>query len=177
MSSSAITDLSKVRNIGISAHIDSGKTTLTERILFYTGLIHKMGEVHDGNTVTDWMSQEKERGITITSAAITCFWKQAKDGLFKSYPDIPHRINIIDTPGHVDFSYEVSRSLAACEGALLLRRFAHGAAQRSAQQETTPSPSEARRPLGHAGAPARQGTPGLPCPADGAYLQQPGLPR
>ena len=101
--------LERTRNIGIAAHIDAGKTTTTERILFYTGLIHKMGEVHDGNTVTDWMSQEKERGITITSAAITCFWKQAKDGLFKSYPDIPHRINIIDTPGHVDFTAEVER--------------------------------------------------------------------
>ena len=92
------------RNIGIAAHIDAGKTTTTERILFYTGLCHKIGEVHDGNTVTDWMEQERERGITITSAATTCFWNQALDGTEKLWPNIEHRINIIDTPGHVDFT-------------------------------------------------------------------------
>src|SRR5580704_13320194 len=90
--------LEKYRNIGIAAHIDAGKTTVTERILFYTGISHKIGEVHEGETTTDWMKQEKERGITITSAAITCSWKD-------------YQINIIDTPGHVDFTIEVGRSL------------------------------------------------------------------
>mgnify|MGYP002063796537 CR=1 FL=1 len=100
-------DLAKIRNIGISAHIDSGKTTTTERILFYSGRIYRMGDVDDGNTVTDWMEQERERGITITSAATSATWNG-------------HQISLIDTPGHIDFTYEVSRSLAACEGALLL---------------------------------------------------------
>src|SRR6201988_311515 len=94
--------LERTRNIGIAAHIDAGKTTTTERILFYTGLIHKIGDVDDGNTVTDWMEQERERGITITSAAVTCYWTQKKEeGLSKSLAGIGHRINIIDTPGHV----------------------------------------------------------------------------
>ncbi|MDD3149809.1 MAG: elongation factor G, partial [Candidatus Gastranaerophilales bacterium] len=97
------TKLDKVRNIGIAAHIDAGKTTTTERILFYTGNIHKIGEVHEGTAVTDWMEQERERGITITSAAVTSFWKD-------------HQINIIDTPGHVDFTIEVERSMRVLDG-------------------------------------------------------------
>ncbi len=111
--------LEKTRNIGIAAHIDAGKTTLTERILFYTGMIHKIGEVHEGTTVTDWMEQERERGITITSAATTCFWKQLKhDGVVKLYEDQKMRVNIIDTPGHVDFTAEVERSLRVLDGAI-----------------------------------------------------------
>jgi elongation factor G len=106
-----ITPIERYRNIGIMAHIDAGKTTTTERILFYTGISHKMGEVHDGNAVMDWMAQEQERGITITSAATTTFWK----GMDQSYPE--HRINIIDTPGHVDFTIEVERSLRVLDGA------------------------------------------------------------
>src|SRR5471032_2730846 len=103
--------LERTRNIGIAAHIDAGKTTLTERILFYTGMIHKIGEVHEGTTVTDWMEQERERGITITSAATTCFWEQKKhEGVLKQFEDIMMRVNIIDTPGHVDFTAEVERS-------------------------------------------------------------------
>ncbi|HJS38827.1 MAG TPA: elongation factor G [Burkholderiales bacterium] len=108
------TPIERYRNIGISAHIDAGKTTTTERILFYTGVSHKMGEVHDGAAVMDWMEQEQERGITITSAATTCFWK----GMDQSYPE--HRINIIDTPGHVDFTIEVERSMRVLDGACMV---------------------------------------------------------
>jgi elongation factor G len=115
--------LERTRNIGIAAHIDAGKTTTTERILFYTGLIHRIGDVDDGNTVTDWMEQERERGITITSAAVTCFWTQkstkpGEDGLYKAFRDVAHRINIIDTPCHVDFTAEVERSMRVLDGAV-----------------------------------------------------------
>lgn len=108
------TPIERYRNIGISAHIDAGKTTTTERILFYTGVSHKIGEVHDGAATMDWMEQEQERGITITSAATTCFWK----GMDKSFPE--HRINIIDTPGHVDFTIEVERSMRVLDGACMV---------------------------------------------------------
>ncbi len=113
--------LERTRNIGIAAHIDAGKTTLTERILFYTGMIHKIGEVHEGTTVTDWMEQERERGITITSAATTCEWIQRKEddpAIYKAYEGITQRVNIIDTPGHVDFTAEVERSLRVLDGAI-----------------------------------------------------------
>lgn len=111
--------LERTRNIGIAAHIDAGKTTLTERILFYTGMIHKIGEVHEGTTVTDWMEQERERGITITSAATTCFWEQRQEeGVYKAFEKIKMRVNIIDTPGHVDFTAEVERSLRVLDGAV-----------------------------------------------------------
>ncbi|MFN7563555.1 MAG: GTP-binding protein, partial [Prosthecobacter sp.] len=113
--------LERTRNIGICAHIDAGKTTLTERILFYTGMIHKIGEVHDGAATTDWMEQEKERGITITSAAVTAKWKQLKEaGIYKSRELEDIRVNIIDTPGHVDFTAEVERSLRVLDGAIFV---------------------------------------------------------
>ncbi len=124
------TPLRRVRNIGIMAHIDAGKTTTTERVLLYTGLTHRLGEVHDGNAVMDWMAQERERGITITSAATTVFWGGiegsekngkggSKEGLHSRIPE-QHRINIIDTPGHVDFTVEVERSLRVLDGAIAL---------------------------------------------------------
>ncbi|MCX0500906.1 elongation factor G [Erwinia billingiae] len=106
--------LARYRNIGISAHIDAGKTTTTERILFYTGMSHRLGEVHDGAATTDWMAQEQERGITITSAAVSCFWP----GMDRTFD--PHRINIIDTPGHVDFTIEVERSMRVLDGAVMV---------------------------------------------------------
>ena len=108
------TPISRYRNIGISAHIDAGKTTTTERILFYTGVSHKLGEVHDGAATMDWMEQEQERGITITSAATTCFWR----GMEMQWP--PYRFNIIDTPGHVDFTVEVERSMRVLDGACMV---------------------------------------------------------
>src|SRR3989344_2467378 len=101
------TTIEKLRNIGIIAHIDAGKTTTTERVLYYTGITHKIGEVHEGEAVMDWMAQERERGITITSAATTCYWKD-------------HQINIIDTPGHVDFTVEVERSLRVLDGGVIV---------------------------------------------------------
>ena len=110
--------LDKYRNIGIMAHIDAGKTTTTERVLYYTGKSHKIGEVHDGAATMDWMEQEQERGITITSAATTCFWRD-------------HKINIIDTPGHVDFTIEVERSLKVLDGSVAVFDGVAGVEQQS----------------------------------------------
>ena len=111
------TSIEKYRNIGIMAHIDAGKTTTTERILYCTGISHKIGEVHDGAATMDWMEQEQERGITITSAATTCFWS----GSSQQFDN--HRINIIDTPGHVDFTIEVERSLRVLDGSVCVYWF------------------------------------------------------
>jgi elongation factor G len=109
--------IERVRDIGIIAHIDAGKTTVTERVLFYTGVSHKIGEVHEGDTVMDWMEQERERGITITSAATTCFWIPTEFAGDKTHE---HRINIIDTPGHIDFTVEVKRSMRVLDGAVVV---------------------------------------------------------
>jgi elongation factor G len=123
--------LQRYRNFGIMAHIDAGKTTTTERILYYTGKSHKIGEVHDGAATMDWMEQEQERGITITSAATTTFWQRQEDPTTEGTSDTKYRFNIIDTPGHVDFTIEVERSLAVLDGASAF---------------WTPMPASSRRP-------------------------------
>src|SRR3982751_6366539 len=109
--------LNKVRNFGIIAHIDAGKTTVSERLLFYTGVSHKIGEVHEGDTVMDWMEQERERGITITSAATTAFWTPTYK---KGDKNSEHQLNLIDTPGHIDFTVEVKRSMRVLDGAVVV---------------------------------------------------------
>ncbi|MEK7512914.1 MAG: GTP-binding protein, partial [Patescibacteria group bacterium] len=112
--------MERVRDIGIVAHIDAGKTTVSERVLFYTGISHKIGEVHEGDTVMDWMEQERERGITITSAATTCFWTPTYVENRERGNTNEHRINLIDTPGHIDFTVEVKRSLRVLDGAVVV---------------------------------------------------------
>jgi elongation factor G len=113
--------LERVRNFGIVAHVDAGKTTTSERVLFYTGSQHKIGEVHEGETTTDWMEQEKERGITITAAAITCFWAPSYlPADLRKKKEEKYRFNVIDTPGHIDFTVEVKRSLRVLDGAFVV---------------------------------------------------------
>lgn len=112
--------IDRTRNIGIIAHIDAGKTTVSERILFYTGISHKIGEVHEGAATMDWMDQERERGITITSAATTCFWTPSYEGNRAKGNPKEHRVNLIDTPGHIDFTVEVKRSLRVLDGAVVV---------------------------------------------------------
>ena len=139
------TPIERYRNIGISAHIDAGKTTTTERILFYTGVNHKIGEVHDGAATMDWMEQEQERGITITSAATTCFWK----GMDTSFPE--HRINIIDTPGHVDFTIEVERSMRVLDGACMVYCAVGGCAATAGGNQTPAGIGETSGGIGGCG--------------------------
>ena len=131
------TPLARYRNIGIMAHVDAGKTTTTERILFYTGVSQRIGEVDDGAAVMDWMEQEQERGITITSAATTCFWK----GMSRRLPE--HRINVIDTPGHIDFTIEVQRSLRVLDGAVA--RLLLGRRRRAADRDGLAAGRQVRR--------------------------------
>ena len=128
--------LEKYRNIGIMAHIDAGKTTTTERILYYTGKSHKIGEVHDGAATMDWMEQEQERGITITSAATTCFWRE-------------HRINIIDTPGHIDFTIEVERSLKVLDGAVAIFDAYNNKGSSIKKKEDTHKMAESNKAFAH----------------------------
>ena len=140
--------LQMTRNIGIMAHIDAGKTTTTERILYYTGINHKIGEVHDGGATMDWMVQEQERGITITSAATTCYWSHSetqKDPV--AFKKNRHRINIIDTPGHVDFTVEVQRSLRVLDGSVTVLAAKGGVEPQSETclLYTSPSPRDRTR--------------------------------
>ncbi len=134
--------LNLYRNFGIMAHIDAGKTTTTERILYYTGKSHKIGEVHDGAATMDWMEQEQERGITITSAATTTFWERTTDGKTPEGPK--HRFNIIDTPGHVDFTIEVERSLAVLDGAVCLLDANAGSSRRPRRCGVRPTATRCR---------------------------------